>query len=274
MSSRTTTRIEVIGRVSGRRRWTVEQKLAILRDAFGPEGAVRTACERHEVGSGQLYTWRRQAMSGELTGIKTRALPAFAKVEVTGLTTRRAASGALIVERGATAAESMTVYKDVAEILVVGKRSQNVDFRRRENDVQPYQVATREQIVRAHRDNLDQFFRSRVTANAAIAPPSLLRTGQTNSQINLKILGAGQTLMLVDGRRLPLLPEGTLDFAQADISAIPLHAIDRVEMLTGSRAAGIAGTSNSSSLPSSATAPRAAVRACVRRTVQSGCRRS
>jgi transposase len=82
MSSRTTTRIEVIGRVSGRRRWTVEHKLAILRDAFGPEGAVRTACERHEVGSGQLYTWRRQAMSGELTGIKAPALPAFAEVEV------------------------------------------------------------------------------------------------------------------------------------------------------------------------------------------------
>lgn len=82
MSGRMTTRIEVIGRVSGRRRWTVEQKLAILRDAFGPEGSVRTACERHEVGSGQLYTWRRQAMSGELTGIKTPVLPTFAEVEV------------------------------------------------------------------------------------------------------------------------------------------------------------------------------------------------
>ena len=82
MSGRMTTRIEIVGRVSGRRRWTVEQKLAILRDAFGPDGSVRAACERHEVGSGQLYTWRRQAMSGELTGIKVPALPAFAEVEV------------------------------------------------------------------------------------------------------------------------------------------------------------------------------------------------
>jgi transposase len=77
-----TTRIEVVGRVSGRRRWTVEQKLAILRDAFGSGGSVRDACERHEVGSGQLYTWRRQAMSGELTGIQPPALPSFAEVEV------------------------------------------------------------------------------------------------------------------------------------------------------------------------------------------------
>lgn len=77
-----TTRIEVVGRVSGRRRWAVEQKLAILRDAFGSGGSVRDACERHEVGSGQIYTWRRQAMSGELTGVQPPTLPSFAQVEV------------------------------------------------------------------------------------------------------------------------------------------------------------------------------------------------
>lgn len=82
MSDHTTTRVEIVGRVSGRRRWTVEQKLAILRDAFGPDGSVQSACKRHEVGSGQLYTWRRLAMSGELTGTKRTALPAFAEVEI------------------------------------------------------------------------------------------------------------------------------------------------------------------------------------------------
>lgn len=82
LSGHMTSRVEIVGRVSGRRRWTVEQKLAILRDAFGPDGSVRAACERHEVGSGQLYTWRRLAMSGELTGTKRAILPAFAEVEV------------------------------------------------------------------------------------------------------------------------------------------------------------------------------------------------
>ena len=42
------TRIEVVGRVLGRRRWTVEQKLAMLRDASGPDGSVSSACEQHE----------------------------------------------------------------------------------------------------------------------------------------------------------------------------------------------------------------------------------
>jgi transposase len=77
LSSRMTGRVEIVERVSGRRRWTVEQKLAILRDAFGCEGSVRSACERHEIGSGQLYTWRRLAMSGELTGTKRTALPSL-----------------------------------------------------------------------------------------------------------------------------------------------------------------------------------------------------
>lgn len=82
LSARMTGRIEIVGRVSGRRRWTVEQKLAILRDAFGCEGSVRSACDRHEIGSGLLYTWRRLAMSGELTGTKRTALPSFAEVDV------------------------------------------------------------------------------------------------------------------------------------------------------------------------------------------------
>jgi transposase len=70
-----TGRMTVIARVSGRRRWTVEQKLLMLRDAFGSGGCVRTAMERHEVSSGPLYTWRNQAMSGELTGMAASVLP-------------------------------------------------------------------------------------------------------------------------------------------------------------------------------------------------------
>lgn len=81
-SDRMSGRIEVVARVSGRRAWTVEQKLAMLRDAFGPGGSVRASIERHEVSSGLLYTWRRQAMSGELTGTSRPALPFFAEVRV------------------------------------------------------------------------------------------------------------------------------------------------------------------------------------------------
>ena len=86
-SSRKTGRIEVIARVSGRRFWSVEQKLAILRDAFGSGGSVRDAMERHEVTSGQLYTWRRNAMAGLLIDRPSKVLAepsaSFAEVSIT-----------------------------------------------------------------------------------------------------------------------------------------------------------------------------------------------
>jgi transposase len=89
-TSHTSGRMTVIARVSGRRLWTVDQKLLMLRDAFGSGGAVRTAMERHEVSSGQLYTWRKQAMSGELSGVApaafspppSRPVACFAAVEI------------------------------------------------------------------------------------------------------------------------------------------------------------------------------------------------
>ena len=74
-----TGRIEVIARVSGRRYWSVDQKLAMLRDAFGPCGSVRSAMERHDVTSGSLYTWRRNAMAGLLLDRPSKTLPVPAK---------------------------------------------------------------------------------------------------------------------------------------------------------------------------------------------------
>lgn len=74
-------RIAVVG---GRRRWSADQKLAILREAFGPDGSVSATCQRHAVGSGMLYTWRRQGLAGDLTGTKRTPAPSFAEVEVVG----------------------------------------------------------------------------------------------------------------------------------------------------------------------------------------------
>lgn len=81
-SAHMSTQIQVVGRVSGRRRWSIEEKLTILRDAFGPGGSVRVACERHEVSSGQLYTWRGQALSGELGSSKAPAMAGFSEVDL------------------------------------------------------------------------------------------------------------------------------------------------------------------------------------------------
>lgn len=83
-SARTTGRVEVVGRVSGRRNWSVEEKLEILADAFRPGVRVRDVLQRRDLSSGLVYTWRKQARLGLLGGIAP-ALPAFAEVRVAGV---------------------------------------------------------------------------------------------------------------------------------------------------------------------------------------------
>lgn len=95
MTNRMSSRIEVVG---GRRRWSVDQKLAILREAFGPEGSVSATCQRHAIGSGMLYTWRRQALAGDLIGAKRTPAPSFAEVEVSVPTPATGGSGQIGIE--------------------------------------------------------------------------------------------------------------------------------------------------------------------------------
>jgi len=117
-SDRMTGRIEIVGRVSGRRTWTPHQKLEILHDAFGPGGSVREAIELHEVSSGLLYTWRRQAMSGELAGIKPVVPLAFAEVEVAQLAAPVATEPSRSGERGQIVIELPTGVKLTVDATV------------------------------------------------------------------------------------------------------------------------------------------------------------
>jgi len=156
-----------------------------------------------------------------------------------GLVLRRSPSGLFVVERPAApplARQDVTV----PEILVIGRRSQNADIRRLETDIQPYRVATGLQIRQADRENLDAYFASRVPSNTTTVRPSLDFGGATNSQIDLRGLGPNSTLVLIDGRRMPGVPGQIQGFLQPDLNAVPLPAIERVEILTGA-AGGIYG---------------------------------
>lgn len=51
-----------------RRRWSVEEKLRMLAQSVAPGSSASLACRLHGISSGQLYTWRRQFRTGELTG--------------------------------------------------------------------------------------------------------------------------------------------------------------------------------------------------------------
>lgn len=59
---------EVLAGPERRRRWSVEEKLRILAQSAAPGSSVMLVCRMHGISSGQLYTWRRQFRTGELTG--------------------------------------------------------------------------------------------------------------------------------------------------------------------------------------------------------------
>ena len=45
-----------------RRRWSDEERLQIVAEAFAPGARVADVCRRHDVSSGLIYTWRRKLL--------------------------------------------------------------------------------------------------------------------------------------------------------------------------------------------------------------------
>jgi iron complex outermembrane receptor protein len=156
-----------------------------------------------------------------------------------GLTWWRSADGLYVVSTLARApTESHTPA--MPDILVIGRKTQNSDIRRSENDIQPYKVWTSADVAQSHSADLDDFLRNHVTGNAQIGSAAQLANGRNASEVNLRGLGSGQTLVLVDGRRLPSGASGGLFVSQPDLNGIPLRSIERIEVLN-STAGGIYG---------------------------------
>lgn len=49
-----------------RRRWSDEERLQIVAEAFAPGARVADACRRHDVSSGLIYTWRRKLLDASV----------------------------------------------------------------------------------------------------------------------------------------------------------------------------------------------------------------
>src|SRR3954463_15171268 len=61
--------VEVITRGERRRIWTPEQKRDIVVESLEPGGSPIAVARRHGIGSGLLYTWRRQMVEGQLKAL-------------------------------------------------------------------------------------------------------------------------------------------------------------------------------------------------------------
>ncbi len=162
-----------------------------------------------------------------------------------GLGHRRSADGVYIIEVAPRLPPPAPEVPVALPELLVTARTQNSDIQRTENDIQPYKVWTSRGIEQTGSTDINDFLRVTTTANAQIA--SALQTpADTNasnrSEVDLRGLGSNQTLVLVDGRRMPALPSGaSASILQSDLNGLPLAAVERIEVLN-STAGGVYGS--------------------------------
>ena len=60
---------EVISVVARRRRWTLEQKLALVEEVSRPGASVAAVADRHGMSRSLLFEWRRQVREGTMLGV-------------------------------------------------------------------------------------------------------------------------------------------------------------------------------------------------------------
>jgi transposase len=67
-----------------RRRWTDEQRLQILTEAFAPGACPTEVARRHDISTGQLYTWRNKLAAAATALPDDGNVPGFAEAVVIG----------------------------------------------------------------------------------------------------------------------------------------------------------------------------------------------
>ena len=67
-------RVEVRVRPERRWRWSSAAKLAIVRETLAPGATAQAVADRHGIGTGLIYTWRKQMLRAAMAG--------FAAVEI------------------------------------------------------------------------------------------------------------------------------------------------------------------------------------------------
>ena len=73
----------VLGREERRRRFSVEQKVAVLAEATAPGASMSEVARRHGLLPAQVYKWRRLAELGIIGMPGASELPSFVAVEIT-----------------------------------------------------------------------------------------------------------------------------------------------------------------------------------------------
>lgn len=212
-----------------------------------PAGDLSAALEKFSTQSGIQTMYRQDLVAGKrsraLSGRHTPGEALNLLLSDSGLQPERINASTLVLKKAPAPANSMPPEARnrsrqreervavLPGIMVQGEKTLNVDIARSIDDPQPYVVFNAETIATSGAINLDDFLRKRLTMVTPGASWSQLGyVGGNASTVRLRGLGEGQTLILVDGRRIARTSAG-YGSGQADINAIPLSSIERVEVL-------------------------------------------
>ena len=110
---------EVLGRIERRRRWSAEEKLAVVMASLEPGAVVTNVARRFDVTRQQVYDWRRAARRGEV-GMPGGVM-GFVEV-VAGPQADDPATGSEAALIGAASDSAMAAPGVTVEIVLVGGR--------------------------------------------------------------------------------------------------------------------------------------------------------
>jgi len=115
--------------------------------------------------------------------------------------------------------------EDVEEVVVTGSRIETSEF----TGAQPVIVIDQEAIARTNELGIAEVLREMPINVAGSFYERSGSSAGSQAELSLRGLGAGRTLVLIDGRRIPGSPK--LDGASANINLLPTAAVERVEIL-------------------------------------------
>ena len=135
------------------------------------------------------------------------------------------AAGALATAVAAPTAFAQDEAADLDRVTVTGSRIKRTDI----EGALPVTVIDRETIELSGKTSVADLLRNQPSNTAGSFRPQSGSTGQSFSGLNLRALGEGRTLILIDGRRAPVAP----NIGQGqDLNAVPLAAVERIEILS------------------------------------------
>jgi len=138
----------------------------------------------------------------------------------------------------------MKLLDDSAALLGPRRATGNLDLPRSENDALPYAIYTRDQITRSGVVALNEFLqRVILESDAATRPPEQSTSFKPQDGFagssNLKLRGytEDETVVLINGRRLPEIQTSVTATMPPDVNFVPLSLIQQVEVLPASASA-------------------------------------